>query len=53
MQLKPITAQQIRAYPGGATLDQAERLADTYNAQWAGVTWAIVNGQITYTRGTR
>jgi len=46
--MKPLTAQQIRAYPGGATPEQAEPLADTYNAQWAGATWTIANGRITY-----
>lgn len=48
MQLKPITAQQILTYPGCATPEQAERLAATYNTQWAGATWAIANGRITY-----
>jgi len=51
--MKPITAQQIRAYPGGATPEQAEHVAEAYNAQWAGVTWTIANGRITYTRGAR
>lgn len=51
--MKPITFKQILAYPGDATLDQAEHVADTYNAKWSGVTWTIANGQITYTRGTR